>query len=314
MTYRNALPQLNGRFLITDGGLETDLVFNKGVDLPAFAAFPLIAKAEGRRLLEEWFDGYARIAEAHGVGLLLESPTWRAHGDWGPVLGYEPSDLDDLNRRAIEMLLRLREVYSRSVDPVVVSGCIGPRGDGYVVDAAMDAAAAADYHSRQIGVLADCGVDMISAFTLNDAAEAAGIVRAAWDADVPAVISFTLETDGRLPTGQRLDEAIAEVDAEGDGGPAYYMVNCAHPTHFEETFASGGEWTRRIVGVRANASKCSHEELDESTELDAGDAAELGRDHARLKRRLPHLTVLGGCCGTDHRHVAEIGAAWRAAA
>ncbi|MGI9540407.1 MAG: homocysteine S-methyltransferase family protein [Miltoncostaeaceae bacterium] len=314
MKHREALPQLNGRFLITDGGLETDLIFNRGFDLPAFASFPLVGDPKGREALTDYFNGFARIAREGGHGLLLESPTWRANADWAAELGIDMTDVDELNRQAAALLLGLREGYEGGIDPIVVSGNIGPRGDGYVMDTAMDVDEATEYQGRQVEVFADAGVDMVSAFTMTYAAEAAGVVRAANQARVPAAISFTVETDGRLPSGQPLAEAIAEVDGAGDGGPAYYMVNCAHPTHFEDVFEEGGEWTERIAGLRSNASKASHEELDEATELDDGDPAELSQDHVRLKRSLPHLTVLGGCCGTDHRHVGEIGAAWRAAA
>jgi homocysteine S-methyltransferase len=131
-------------------------------------------------------------------------------------------------------------------------------------------------------------------------------------ADIPAAVSFTVETDGRLPTGQPLHEAIDQVDAETSSGAAYFMVNCAHPTHFADALEYDGAWRQRLVGLRANASSKSHAELDESTELDEGDPQDLGARHAALRDRLPNVTVLGGCCGTDARHVAAICAAWSA--
>jgi len=126
-------------------------------------------------------------------------------------------------------------------------------------------------------------------------------------AGVPAVISFTVETDGRLPSGQPLVEAVEQVDLETDGGPAYFMINCAHPTHFEHLFEDPElAWTERILGLRANASTRSHAELDQAEDLDDGDPEDLGERYAQLRRHLPELRVLGGCCGTDHRHVTAI--------
>jgi S-methylmethionine-dependent homocysteine/selenocysteine methylase len=299
--------------MITDGGLETDLIFNRGFDLPQFAAFPLVADEAGRAALVDYYGSYLDIARTGGVGLVLESPTWRANPDWAPLLGYSLDELDRANRAAIDLMTEIRAAGEPTVSPVVISGCVGPRGDGYVVDDVMKPAEAHAYHERQIGVFADAGVDMVAAVTMTYADEAIGIARAAREAGVPAAISFTVETDGRLPSGQPLSEAIAQVDEATDRGPAYFMINCAHPEHFEDVLDAEAEWATRIMGIRANASRRSHAELDEAEELDEGNPAELGAQHAKLRSVLPHLTVLGGCCGTDHRHVGEICSAWLAA-
>ena len=194
--------------------------------------------------------------------------------------------------------------------PIVISGCIGPQDDGYSPETKLSAAEAQDYHSTQIGTFADTSADMVSATTMTYAHEATGIARAAREAGLPAAISFTLETDGRLPSGQELGEAIEQVDAETDSSPAYYMINCAHPTHFEDALEGGAAWAQRIRGLRANASTKSHAELDEAEELDEGDPDDLGPRYAALRDRLPNLNVLGGCCGTDHRHVCAVRDAW----
>ena len=120
---------------------------------------------------------------------------------------------------------------------------------------------------------------------------------------MPCVISFTVETDGRLPTGETLAEAIESVDAATGRSPAYYMINCAHPTHFDHVLDASEAWTKRLRGLRANSSRCSHAELDNAPELDIGDPHELSGQYAEFLRRFPHINVLGGCCGTDHRHV-----------
>ena len=300
------LPQLQGKLFLADGGLETTLVFLDGIDLPCFAAIDMLRSESGRKRLDDYFETYLAIAREAKAGFVLESVTWRASQDWAEPLGLSQEDLDGLNREAIAMLQALRERHQTPDTPIVISGCVGPRGDGYDPGTLMTVEEARAYHSRQIGILAHAGADFVSAITMNNIAEATGIALAAKDAGIPVVISFTVETDGCLPTGDTLEEAIHAVDAATDGYVAYYMINCAHPTHFEHVLAGGGAWVNRIRGIRANASKCSHAELDEAEELDSGNPAELGQDYGRLLERLPRVAVVGGCCGTDHRHVQAI--------
>lgn len=304
--YRNRLPQLDGKFFITDGGIETTLIFREGLELPHFAAFHLFSSDEGSAALRNYFSTYAEIARRHEVGCVLESATWRANPDWAAKLGYSADALDAVNRRAIEQLVELRAEFETDASPMVISGCVGPRGDGYSPDNVMSANEAEAYHAAQIGTFARTEADLVTAITMNYVEEAIGIARAARAAGMPAVISFTVETDGRLPTGQPLGEAIEAVDAATDAYPAYFMINCAHPSHFRRVLEEGGAWVERIRGLRANASKKSHAELNESDTLDDGDPIELGHDHAALKPLLKNLAVLGGCCGTDHRHIEEI--------
>jgi homocysteine S-methyltransferase len=298
------------RRFVTDGGLETDLIFHHGVDLPEFAAFPLVEEASGRALLASYYDGYAAIAADAGAGLMLESATWRASPGWGARLGYEAAALSRVNRAAIEHLFDLRERYAGTVDEVVIRGSVGPRGDGYDGSSAMEPDEAAVYHRPQLEAFAQAEADIASALTLTHTGEAIGIVQAARDVGLPVSISFTVETDGRLPSGEGLGDAIAAVDAAAP--PDYFLVNCAHPTHIARGLEGGGAWRERIAGVRPNASAKSHAELDESDELDEGDPAELAGSTLRLFEQLPALTIVGGCCGTDPRHVArmweEIGA------
>jgi S-methylmethionine-dependent homocysteine/selenocysteine methylase len=307
--YRNHLPQLDGGFYLADGGLETTLIFQEGWELPDFAAFILFETPQGEAALRKYFRSYAEIAKRYCSGLVLESPTWRASTDWGVRLGYKPEALAAANHKAIRLLQDIRGEYETEQTPVVISGCLGPRGDGYVVDHAMSEQEAQDYHRQQIDTFADTAADMVCATTMNCTQEAVGIVRAAQAAALPAAVSFTVETDGRLPNGQTLRAAIEEVDQATSAYPCYYMINCAHPTHFEHVLAGGGLWSDRIRGVRANASHKSHAELDESAELDSGNPVELGAQYARLKKQLAHLNVMGGCCGTDHRHVEQIAVA-----
>lgn len=298
------LPQLHqDRPFVTDGGLETTLVFHEGIDLPDFAAFPLLDSAAGREALARYHAPYLDLAARVGTGIVLDTATWRANLDWGARLGYDADALAAVNRRSVDLIRGLAD--ERPGLPTVLNGVIGPRGDGYVVDTAMSVAEAASYHSLQARAFADAGVDMVTAVTMTYVEEAIGIAQAATAVDLPMVVSFTVETDGRLPSGQDLRDAVEAVDAATGAAVAYFMVNCAHPSHFDHVL-DGGAWLERIGGIRANASAASHAELDEAEELDRGDVADLATRYADLRRMLPRLAVVGGCCGTDHEHVGAI--------
>ncbi len=304
--HRRYLPQLDGKLFLTDGGIETTLIFLEGLELPHFAAFDLLRDRAGWDALRKYYERYVKIAVNNRVGFILESATWRASADWGQKLGYSKEALAHANRDSIALLAELRRTYESSSTPIVISGCLGPRGDGYDPGAVMSVKEAQDYHAEQVAVFAETDADMVSAITMTNVNEAVGLTRAAMEANMPVAISFTVETDGKLPTGQTLQEAIEAVDGATGHAPAYYMINCAHPTHFESVLRTGGAWRARIAGVRANASAKSHAELNDSTELDSGNPRELGAQYRELRRLLPKLTVMGGCCGTDHRHVEEI--------
>ena len=305
--YRSGLPQLGHDFFMTDGGIETTLIFLDGQDIPYFAAFHLLKTSEGEQVLRKYFRTYGELAKKLNVGLILETATWRANPDWGEKLGYGTDDLAEVNSRAVRLLQEIRSEYETDRLPIVISGCIGPRGDGYIPDTAMSAIEAEAYHQIQIATFANTAADLVTAMTINYADEAVGIVRAAKHANMPIVISFTVETDGNLPTGQPLGDAITQVDDATSRYPAYFMINCAHPSHFASVLQEKEPWTARIRGLRANASKMSHAALNEAPELDAGNPIELGQEYAALrKQQLKHLNVMGGCCGTDHRHVEQI--------
>lgn len=308
-TYRNALPQLRDGLFLSDGGIETTLIFHDGLDLPDFAAFHVLKTPAGEAALRKYFRAYVDLAKRFGTGMVLESATWRSSPDWGARIGYSLEELDEANRKAIWLLEEIRKEYQTERTPIIVSGCVGPRGDGYVPGDVMSAKEAEDYHHRQIEIFAKSSADLVTAITMNYVEEAVGIAQAAKKTGIPVVLSFTVETDGNLPTGQTLKSAIQQVDKETGGYPAYYMINCAHPTHFEHVVSDGGDWLHRIRGIRANASHMSHDELNEAPELDEGNPVELGMQYARLKQRIPTLSVMGGCCGTDHRHIEQIATA-----
>lgn len=304
-----ALPTPGGRLHLTDGGLETELIFLDGLDLPEFAAFPLLDRPEGRERLRRYYADYLALALRHGTGAVLESPTWRASRDWGAVLGYDADALARSNADGVRLVRGVRDEHGTAADGLLVSGCVGPRGDGYRVEDAMSAEVAAEYHRPQVAALHAAGADLVSGITITSSAEATGIVLAAAAEGAAVVVSFTVETDGRLPSGEGLAEAIAAVDAATDAAAVYFMLNCAHPVHFSAVLASGEPALARLGGVRANASRLSHAELDAADELDAGDPLDLAARMAALVRRHPSLRVVGGCCGTDARHIDAIGEA-----
>jgi len=308
--YKDALPQLGGDLFLTDGGLETTLIFLEGQELPHFAAFHLFKTPEGANALRKYFRVYGALARTFSTGLVLETPTWRANPDWADKLGYSADALADVNRKSVRLLEEIRSEYETNRTPIVISGCLGPRGDGYIPDTAMSITDAENYHRVQIQTFAETAADLVTAITMNYVEEAVGIARAARRSNVPVVISFTVETDGKLPTGQALGDAIKQVDDATTGYPAYFMINCAHPSHFDKVIRGDEAWAVRIRGLRANASKMSHAELNEAPTLDAGDPSELGQEYAALrKRQLKYLNVMGGCCGTDDRHVEQIATA-----
>lgn len=309
--YRHKLSPFFDQPVITDAGLETWLLFQQGVELRDFAAFELLQSAEGLERLRRWYRRFGEIAAGNGSTLLLESPTWRANADWGHRLGHDRDALAGLNRAAVDLMLELRAELERPGLPVLVCGNIGPRGDGYVAASRMTPGQAEDYHRPQVATFAATDADLVSVYTMNYVDEAIGVARAAAAEKMPLVVSFTVETDGRLPSGETLAEAVERTDSATGGSPLHYMLNCAHPTHFEQVLQAGGAWRERIRGLRANASRRSHAELEASTELDDGDPDDLAGRYLGLRRLLPRLSVIGGCCGTDDRHVAAMARAWR---
>jgi homocysteine S-methyltransferase len=312
--YRTNLPQLGDALFLSDGGLETTLIFHDKVELPYFAAFDLLKTPAGRERLRDYYIRYIAIARSNEAGFILESPTWRANADWGRKLGYSDTELIAVNRDSIALMGELREAYETPSSPMVISGCAGPRFDGYAPERMMSEDEAQAYHTAQITTFGATDADIVSAFTMTNVNEAIGVTRAAMACGIPVVISFTFETDGRLPAGETLQEAIEAVDKATGNAVLYYMINCVHPEHFETALATGGSSVARLRGIRANASRRSHAELDEAPDLDAGDPVELGGQYRTLVKRYKHLNVFGGCCGTDHRHVEQIALACTATA
>lgn len=308
--YRHALPQLSSNLFLTDAGLETDLIFNHGIEIREFAAHTLLSSRSGRTAMARYFKAFLALARDVDAGFILHSATWKAHPHWADALGATVAELKAANEESLRFIADLRQQFAQNSKPIVLNAIAGPRGDAYKPDATIPVREAEDYFGEQIGWLLGTEADLVSGMTFNQASEAAGFIRAARRAGIPAAVSFTVETDGMLSTGQSLGDAVRQVDAASAGYCSYFMINCAHPDHFTRGLEEA-EWTRRIKGLRANASRKSHAELDASTELDAGDPNELADKYCSLAARMPWINIFGGCCGTDLRHVAKIAEAVR---
>lgn len=302
MSYVETLLGTDQPFL-TDGGFETWLFFQQGFEAPEFAAIVLMNDEGARQAMHRYFDGFLTMAASARTGFVLDTNTWRGCTGWGPALDKSASEMLRLTMDAVYFAKELRNGWGSRVSPILLNGVVGPAGDGYAPGEVPDVGLAREMHRPQIDCFAHEGVDMVSATTMTNTSEAIGITQVAVDVGLPVVVSFTVETDGSLPTGEPLGEAIDRVDAATGHAPIYYMVNCAHPDHFLDALKTGEDWVGRIGGIRANASRLSHAELDLAEHLDDGDPEEFGTLYSKISDLLPNLLVVGGCCGTDHRHV-----------
>ena len=305
--YRQVLESLRGGLLVTDGGLETTLIFHDGIDLPHFAAFPLLDNERGRSALRRYYDSYGAAGRSSGAGCILDTATFRASPEWAAKVGYDQAALERVIRSAVDILHEVRRDWETPTMPIVINGAIGPRGDGYSGTDTMTAEAAEAFHAPQVRIFAQAGAYVVTAQSMTHVGEATGIARAAAKTGIPCIVSFTVETDGRLPEGTPLREAVLATDAATGSAPAHYMVNCAHPSHVAPGLTASGPWIERLRGIRANPSPKSHAELNESTTLEEGDPDELAALLKDLRTRHRHFAVLGGCCGSDHRHAEKIG-------
>ncbi len=291
---------------LSDGGMETDLIFHEGADLPQFASFVLLDSTDGREMLRRYVVSYLDMAHAARRGFVLGTPTWRANGGWGPKLGLDDAGIRDVNRRAVAFARDSRDAHPWR-EHILIEGAMGPAGDGYAPAQLLTPTQSASLHNAQLETFVESGVDIATAFTITHPGEAIGMINRARDLGLPFALSFTVETDGRLPTGQNLDSALDEVETATGGYCRYYGINCAHPEHFVDQLPS--RWLHRIGVIRPNASRCSHAELDEAIELDDGDPHEFGALYAQMAKRVPGLRVVGGCCGSDMRHIKALVAA-----
>ncbi|WP_216859404.1 homocysteine S-methyltransferase family protein [Sulfitobacter aestuariivivens] len=285
---------------MADFGIETAMIFHEGLDLPHFAAFTLYGRPEGRQALGRAAERSFAVAKEAGTGLVLDAETWRANLPWGAVMDLGRDEIAAINAQAVTYARMWRDQNETAQTPVAVNGVLGPLGDGYVPETAPDADEATMDYLTSARAIAVAGADLASAITMTSSAEATGAARAMRDAGLAHAICFTVETDGRLPSGETVGAAIDAVDAE-QTEPLFYGINCAHPAHFAD--ALDIPQARKIGMIRANASRLSHVELDAMDTLDAGDPEEWGQLCAGLAQMMPWLRLIGGCCGTDHRHL-----------
>jgi S-methylmethionine-dependent homocysteine/selenocysteine methylase len=312
----------SGRTFLTFGGGETYLLFQQGFPLREFCSFEVVRdEAAFERMARELLRPIVDAATAGGYGVLTDCFLWRASPDYLAKLGYGPGELRRFNHEGVALLRRfLLDAAAKAggrIGPLVLAADPGPRGDGYALKPgqALDAAAARAYHTPQLAAIAETDAAVVVALTMTNVPEAVGFGLAARDHGLPLIVSPTVETDGTLPDGTPLGDFITQVDDALGGDPVFYMVNCAHPAHLEPTLERakqrGEPWLGRFRGFRSNASAKSHQELDDSTEIDRGDVADLARRVAAMRTRYD-LWVVGGCCGTDAEHLESIAVACRA--
>lgn len=299
MTQR-LLPHETDQHFLVFAGTGTDLIFNRGIDLPGFSSFPLILDDTARPVLVQQMRELVDVAQNAGLGAIIDTPTWTANRDRAAPMGYDAAKLADVNRQAVTLMRDVRD--NSPADDVLLALCLGPARDPYTTDDPLSVEAARSYHRVQVDTVKDLGIDLVNAYTFNKIDEAAGAVLAAKDAGVAVALSLVVETDGRLDDGTPVNDAIERIDVLTGGAAAYYMINCAHPDHFADVLNG----TPRLKGIVANASRCSHAELDNATTLDDGNPDELGAQVAALSAAFPALSVFGGCCGTDMRHMRQI--------
>jgi S-methylmethionine-dependent homocysteine/selenocysteine methylase len=297
---KRLLPHQTDQKFLVFGGTGTDLLFNRGVELPGFASFPLNEDPVAQTVLVDQMRDLINVAKAAGLGCIIDTATWMANRDRAAPLGYDPGRLAALNRQAVTLMRDLRD--EAEAGDILLGLCLGPSRDPYEKLEPMGVEAARDYHRIQIDLIKDMGVDLVNAYTFNQVEEAAGAILAAGDSGLPVALSLVIETDGCLDNGQPVDEAIAQIDALSGQQARYFMINCAHPDHIVPALTGNP----RLKGIVVNASRCSHAELNDATDLDDGDPDELGSQVADLVRRYPSLSVLGGCCGTDMRHLKQM--------
>lgn len=313
MTQPSSFPaQRPDRLFLTEGGIETEILYKWGFELPQFAMYPLLDKPDAMSAIRGMYRRYLDVVAAHGLSALMGGLDYRASPDWGELLGYSPAGLAEANHRSIAFLRKLAGEYAGDIPEILIQGFIRPRGDAYQLNRSITEKDAEDYHSVQLQTLREAEVDLAWAFTFNNVPEAVGVARAAARIGVPLAISFTVDSSSKLKAGATLAEAIEAVDAATDASPAFYSLNCSHPVEFEPALTEG-EWLKRLRGFRPNASKMEKIALCKLGHLEEGDAVDLGRRMGELARRHPHMDIWGGCCGTGDVHLNEIATNVRAA-
>lgn len=263
----------------------------------------LIYDKSGRAALEAIYRQYLDIGQRYQLPLLLSTPTWRAGRERIAAAGLAGRDVNGDNSR---FLAELRDSYGDYARQVAICGLMSCRGDAYKPAEAMSANAAGDFHSWQANALAAAGVDFLLAATLPALSEAIGLARAQAATGLPYLISFVARPEGTLLDGTPLDTAIATIDVAITPRPLAYLINCTHASIFRSALLNERNSSplvrARIIGLLANTAALSPDELDESAELVEEAPEVFGNSVAALRDEL-NMKVLGGCCGTDERHI-----------
>ncbi len=285
--------------VLTDGAIETRAVYEFHRDLTDLEVFTLLGDAQGREILHTIYSTYAQIAAKFNVPMQLGTPTWRASRNW-------TGDVAEVNAQAVALV---REVASSTGARVVIAGVIGPSSDGYDPSGALNTEDAVTYHREQASALASAGVDLLYAPTFPVTDELQGAARAMSEMKLPFAVAPMLHADGKMPDGTTLAAAIARLDEDAAARPWHYMLGCLYPTHaataLESLFRSAPALAHRVVGLKANGSPLPPESLDGSTTLQTTAPDVFARDLWECAQNFG-LHVLGGCCGTDTRHIEAL--------
>jgi S-methylmethionine-dependent homocysteine/selenocysteine methylase len=304
-TASNFPKQRPNKLFLTEAGIETELMYKWGFEIPHFAMFALLENDQIVSTLRGMYRSYLDVAAKHEMSFLMGGFDYRASPDWAELLGYGPEALKEANLRCLDFHRQMGAEYASDVPEAVTMGCVGPRGDAYQLNRTISEAEAEDYHSVQLTTLRDAKVPLVYAATFNNIPEAVGVVRAARRLGLPIALSFSLDSNSKLKSGPSVKEAIEAVDEATDRAPEFYAINCSHPVEFEPALEPGS-WIERLRNLRPNASKMEKIALCKLGHLEEGDPIELGQLMGQLAKRYPHMDIWGGCCGTGEVHLEEI--------
>jgi S-methylmethionine-dependent homocysteine/selenocysteine methylase len=301
----------NDRLILTDGGIETRIMFETGITLPPYVQVTgLVKDPAGGPVLCRIYESYIAAARSFGLPVVIGTPTFRASMNFVLQAGLDGTGaVRRLNADAAAMH---REIRAQSDHrPIYIAGVIGPSGDAYRPEESLSAEEAREYHSLQAGTLAQSGVDFLYAPTFPAVEEALGAAMAMGATGLPHVVSFVLERNGRVLDGTPLHAAIERIDAAASPAPLFYSISCVHPsiaaTALRDEAVFSNLVARRLNEFKANSSPLSPEELVQLDHPEGDDpdlfAAEMWKIHEDFG-----LRVLGGCCGTDDRHIRALAA------
>lgn len=294
-------------FIVAEGSVIERIKRETGYHLdPDIANAGMVYDENGAAILASIYREYIETAKPFDLPIVILTPTWRASGERLERAGFLGKDV---NRDCFEFLARVRDGYGMYAEKILVGGILSCRGDAYNTADALDADEAQAYHAYQVGRLASAGVDFLLASTIPASKEAAGMAAVMAECGLPYIISFIIRPSGKLLDGTPLVEAIAEIDVSVSPQPTAYMLNCVHPANARRTIAAGpnnsAQLKSRLIGLQGNASRMSPEELDGRVELDADPPERWARAMLSLHDDFD-MRILGGCCGTDNRHIARL--------